>query len=109
MRHNRVYCGLKMNRRRIGKKRFPTRDPQPLAVPGEINKSWSIDFMSDALWCGRLFRTFNVVDDFTGGLQFSGRVTRATTLITIELANILHSKAASRYEFARFLLNPAFQ
>ncbi|MET3120286.1 transcriptional regulator with XRE-family HTH domain [Undibacterium sp. GrIS 1.8] len=30
-------------------------------------------------------------------------------LITSELANILHSKAASRYEFARFLLNPAFQ
>jgi len=53
-----------MNRRRIGKKRLPTRDPQPLAVPGEINKSWSIDFMSDALWCGRRFRTFNVVDDF---------------------------------------------
>lgn len=60
----RVYCGLKMNRRRLGKKRLPTRDPQPLAVPGEINKSWSIDFMSDALWCGRRFRTFNVVDDF---------------------------------------------
>lgn len=23
-----------------------------------------MDFMSDALWCGRRFRTFNVVDDF---------------------------------------------
>ena len=25
---------------------------------------WSVDFMSDALACGRRFRTFNVVDDF---------------------------------------------
>ena len=60
----RVYCQLKMNLRRIGKKRLPSRYPQPLAVPDEINKSWSIDFMSDALWCGRRFRTLNVVDDF---------------------------------------------
>jgi putative transposase len=60
----RVYCDLKMNRRRIGKKRLPSRDPQPLAVPKELNQSWSMDFMSDALWCGRRFRTFNVVDDF---------------------------------------------
>ncbi len=53
-----------MNRRRFGKMRLPTRDPQPLAVPGEINKSWSIDLKSDALWRGRRFRTLNVVDDF---------------------------------------------
>jgi len=53
-----------MNWRRIGKRRLPTKDLQPLTVPGEINKSWSIDFMSDALWCGRRFRTLNVVDDF---------------------------------------------
>jgi len=25
---------------------------------------WSADFMSDALWDGRRFHTFNVVDDF---------------------------------------------
>ena len=29
-----------------------------------IRQSWSIDFMHDALVCGRRFRTFNVVDDF---------------------------------------------
>lgn len=29
-----------------------------------MNECWSADFMSDALWDGRCFRTFNVVDDF---------------------------------------------
>ena len=30
----------------------------------QIIGSWSIDFMSDALWDGRRFRAFNVIDDF---------------------------------------------
>lgn len=29
-----------------------------------MNGCWSVDFTSDALWCGRRFRTFNVVDNF---------------------------------------------
>lgn len=60
----RVYCSLKMNLRRKGKKRLPSRNPQPLAVPANANKCWSIDFMSDVLTSGQRFRTFNVVDDF---------------------------------------------
>ncbi|WP_443083706.1 IS3 family transposase [Vibrio sp. E14] len=60
----RVYCLLKLNMRRKGKKRLPKREPAPLACPEWINSCWSIDFMSDSLVCGRRFRTFNVVDDF---------------------------------------------
>jgi len=60
----RLYCSLNLNKRRRGKKRLPTRYPAPLAVPATLNQSWSIDFMSDSLFCGRRFRTFNVVDDF---------------------------------------------
>ncbi len=60
----RIYCELKLNIRRKGKKRLPSRNPQPLSVPEAINQSWSIDFMSDALWNGRRFRTFNVIDDY---------------------------------------------
>ena len=57
-----------MNRRCIDKKQLPTGEPQPLAVLGEINNSWSIDFMNAALSCGRRCRTFNVVDDFDRGV-----------------------------------------
>lgn len=60
----RVYCGLKLNMRRKGKRRLPNRNPDPLSVPESINQCWSADFMSDALWCGRRFRTFNLLDDF---------------------------------------------
>ena len=28
------------------------------------NQTWSMDFMTDPLMCGRRLRTFNVVDDF---------------------------------------------
>lgn len=60
----RIYCLLNLNKRRRGKRRLPSRHPVQLAVPAMANQCWSMDFMSDSLFCGRRFRTFNVVDDF---------------------------------------------
>ncbi len=60
----RIYCELKLNKRRKGKKRLPNRTPEPLSVPSSNNQCWLIDLMSDSLQCGRRFRTFNVIDDF---------------------------------------------
>lgn len=60
---HRVYCAMKLNKRRKYKRRLPPRTPDPLIVPEEANQSWSADFMSDALYDGRRFRTFNVIDD----------------------------------------------
>ena len=60
----RVYCDLKLNFKRRGKKRLPDRVREPLIVPGRPNETWSADFMADALWNGRRFRTFNVLDDY---------------------------------------------
>ncbi len=60
---HRVYCEMKLNKRRKYKRRVPPRNPDPLAVPEDANQSWSADFMSDALSDGRRFRTFNVIDD----------------------------------------------
>ena len=62
---HRIYCLLNLNKRRRGKKRLPSRNPVQVALPLIINGCWSIDFMSDSLFCGRRFRTFNVVDDFS--------------------------------------------
>ena len=60
----RVYKALRLNLKRRGKRRLPTRVKAPLVVPVRPNEIWSVDFMADALWSGRRFRTFNVLDDF---------------------------------------------
>jgi len=60
----RVYRALGLNIKRRGKRRLPARIKVPLLIPAQSNEIWSADFMSDALWSGRRFRTFNVIDDF---------------------------------------------
>ena len=60
----RVYCELHLNQKRRAKKRLPQRIKHPLAVPPQPNQTWSADFMSDSLYAGKRFRTFNVIDDF---------------------------------------------
>ncbi len=59
----RVYCELGLNHRRKTKRRIKDRLPQPLTVPSEPNKVWSLDFMHDTLYAGRRFRTLNVLDE----------------------------------------------
>ena len=60
----RVYIAMRLNLRRPARRRLPKRERVALYVPREPNRVWSADFMSDALVCGRRFRTFNVTDDF---------------------------------------------
>lgn len=60
----RVYCQLRLNQKRRAKRRLPARQRQSLMVPQRPNQVWSADFMSDALYYGSRFRTFNVIDDF---------------------------------------------
>lgn len=60
-----MYKLLKLNRRRKGKRRLPSRVKQPLVKQELINQSWSMDFMSDSMVGGRRFRTFNLIDDCT--------------------------------------------
>jgi len=59
----RVYCALRLNRPRRTKRRVPTRLRQPLIAPATLNGIWALDFMEDALYGGRRFRTFNVLDE----------------------------------------------
>jgi putative transposase len=59
----RVYCDMQLNLRRKPKKRLPKREKMALMQPHQMNQSWSMDFMSDALMTGTRFRTVNVIDD----------------------------------------------
>lgn len=60
----RVYKRMNLHLRRRAKQRLPKRHRVELYVPKLPDTVWSADFISDALWNGRRFRTFNVVDDF---------------------------------------------
>jgi putative transposase len=60
---HRVYCALKLNLPRRTKRRLPKRLRQPLLAPNRLNEIWAVDFMADALYGGRPFRTFNVIDE----------------------------------------------
>jgi putative transposase len=59
-----IYCALRLNKRRNGRRRLPSHNPAPLAAGQRMHEYWSADFMSDVLWHGRRFLTFNVVGDF---------------------------------------------
>jgi putative transposase len=59
----RVYRAMRLNLPRRTKKRVPTRERQSMDVAAMPNVIWGIDFMSDALYSGRRFRTFNILDE----------------------------------------------
>lgn len=64
--HKKIYrlygeMGLKY-RRKQQKKRF-YGERVPLRIPVGLNERWSMDFVSDTLYNGRRFRTFNLIDD----------------------------------------------
>lgn len=61
----RVYCRLGLNLPRRTKKRIPARVPKPLSVLPQVNHQWALDFMHDTLYCGKKFRTLNVIDEST--------------------------------------------
>lgn len=69
----------------------------PLVAGEQINGSWSIDFMSDALWDGRRFRTFNVIDDFS----------REALAIEVDLNCLLHGSFALWNELRQWRGYPA--
>jgi len=55
--------GLFVRRRR--RKRIAAAQRRPMRPATSLNEEWSMDFMSDALATGRVFRTLNIVDDLS--------------------------------------------
>ncbi len=60
----RTYRELEINLRIKLRKRLVRAKPEPLAVPNQLTRCWSMDFMHDQLSDGRSVRLFNVIDDF---------------------------------------------
>ncbi len=61
----RVYLKMGLNLKRRTKRVLPKRQPKPLEVLPKVNHQWALDFMQDTLYCGRKFRTLNVIDEGT--------------------------------------------
>lgn len=67
---HRIYKKMGLPLRRKVKKRLPKRVMEPLEVPSEFTKTWSIDFVCDVLSNGTKFRSFNVIDDYNREVLF---------------------------------------
>lgn len=89
----RVYTMLKLNIRRKPKRRIPERVKEPLLIPDGMNKSWSMDFMSDSLVDGRRFRLLNVMDDYN---RESLAIEVDTSLPTLRVIRVLERLVAHR-------------
>ncbi len=61
----RVYCLMGLNLKRRTKRVLPKRAPQPLEIQPKADHQWALDFMHDSLYCGRVFRTLNIIDEGT--------------------------------------------
>ena len=61
----RIYREEKLTVRRRGGRKRALGTRAPMAIPQGPNQRWSLDFVSDALSCGRRFRVLCVIDDFS--------------------------------------------
>jgi putative transposase len=61
----RVYRSLKLGLRRKHRRRLPAKVKQPLEHASKPNKSYRMDFLSDALPTKRKVRVLNIMDDCT--------------------------------------------
>jgi putative transposase len=82
----RVYREMRLNLPRRTKRRIPKRERQTLEVPSRVNAVWSLDFMSDALYRGRRFRTLNVLDE---GVREALEIVVDTSLPSARVARTL--------------------
>lgn len=109
---HRVYCAMKLNLPRRTQRRLPARNPLPLDVPAALNQVWSIDFMLDALYDGRRFRTLNVLDDANRqalGIEVGTSIPSRRTIRMLEqLIEVYGQPAALRLDNGSELTSHAF-
>lgn len=88
---HRVYCALQLNLPRRTRRRVPTRLRQPLVAPRVLNGTWAMDFMTDALYGGRKFRTLNVIDE---GNRECLAIEVSTSIPSVRLIRVLDELVA---------------
>ena len=59
----RIYCEMDLKYRRKRSKKRYCGEKIPILIPNTIDERWSMNFVSDSLYNGRKFRTFNLIDD----------------------------------------------
>jgi putative transposase len=92
---HRVYCEMKLNLPRRTKRRLPTRLRRPLGAPSGLNQVWALDFMADALYGGRWFRTLNVIDEANRqalGIEVATSIPSARVIRVLEQLIEMHGK-----------------
>jgi hypothetical protein len=81
---------LGLNLPRRTKRRLPSRLRQPLIAPLRLNEIWALDFMADALYSGRPFRTLNIIDE--GNRETLG-IEVATSIPSLGVIRVLTGSA----------------
>jgi putative transposase len=92
---HRVYCAMGLNLPRRTRKRLPVRPRRPLSAPSALNVVWAVDFMADALYSGRWFRTLNVIDEGNRqalGIEVATSIPSARVIRVLEQLIEMHGK-----------------
>jgi len=92
---HRVYCEMGLNLPRRTRRRLPVRARRWLAAPAGLNVIWAADFMADALYGGRWFRTLNVIDEGNRqalGIEVATSIPSARVIRVLEQLIEMHGK-----------------
>jgi putative transposase len=95
---HRVYCEMGLNLPRRTRRRLPVRRRRRLLAPSSLNVIWAADFMADALYGGRWFRTLNVIDEGNRqalGIEVATSIPSARVIRVLEQLIEMHGKPAA--------------
>jgi putative transposase len=95
---HRVYCEMGLNLPRRTRRRLPVRARRWLSAPSSLNVIWAADFMTDALYGGRWFRTFNVIDEGNRqalGIEVATSIPSARVIRVLEQLIEMHGKPSA--------------
>ena len=95
---HRVYCEMGLNLPRRTRRRLPVRKRRWLTAPAGLNIIWAADFMADALYGGRWFRTLNVIDEANRqalGIEVATSIPSARVIRVLEQLIEMHGKPSA--------------